>query len=155
VPDRPRLVPELICSDLGRSVRFYTGVLGFRVRHERPAERFAHLERDGAELMIEQPGMVRCSPDHRSGSAPPHRDRLFPSAELSHPYGRGMNLEIDVDEVAPLHDAALAAGAEIVLALEERWYALETESLGVRQFAVADPDGYVIRLSQRVGTRQL
>jgi hypothetical protein len=60
-----------------------------------------------------------------------------------------------VDEVEPLHEAALAAGAEIVLALEERWYDLENESLGVRQFAVADPDGYVIRLSQRVGTRQL
>jgi lactoylglutathione lyase len=140
VPDRPRLVPELICSDLAGSLRFYTGVLGFRVRHQRPAERFAHLERDGAELMIEQPRAT---------------DRLFPSAELSHPYGRGMNLEIDVDEVDPLHEAALAAGAEIVLALEERWYDLETETLGVRQFAVADPDGYVIRLSQRVGTRQL
>ena len=42
-----------------------------------------------------------------------------------------------------------------MLALEERWYELESESLRVRQFAVADPDGYVIRLSQRVGTRQL
>jgi len=140
VPDRPRLVPELICSDLGRSLRFYTRVLGFRVRHERPAERFAHLERGGAELMVEQPLT---------------EDRLFPAAELSHPYGRGLNLEIDVDEVEPLHDAALAAGAEIVLALEERSYEIEHESLRVRQFAVADPDGYVIRLSQRLGTRQL
>jgi catechol 2,3-dioxygenase-like lactoylglutathione lyase family enzyme len=115
-------------------------VLGFRVMHERPAERFAHLEREGAEVMIEQPHS---------------QDRLFPSAELSHPYGRGVNLEIDVDEVAPLHAAALAAGAEIVLALEEHWYERESESLGVRQFALADPDGYVIRLSQRIGTRQL
>ncbi len=115
-------------------------MLGFRVLHERPAERFAHLTLEGAEIMLEQPLT---------------RDRLFPSAELSHPYGRGVNLEIDVDEVAPLHDAALAAGAEIVLPLEERWYDLESESLRVRQFAVADPDGYVIRLSQRVGTRQL
>src|SRR4051812_43632837 len=87
-PDRPRLVPELICSDLARSRGFYTGVLGFRVLHERPAERFAHLEREGAEIMLEQPLT---------------HDRLFPSAELSQPYGRGMNLEIDVDDVAPLH----------------------------------------------------
>jgi lactoylglutathione lyase len=129
-------------------------VLGFQVLHERPAERFAHLEREGAEIMIEQRGMVRCSPDHRSGSAPPlSRDRLFPRADLSRPYGRGVSLEIDVDDVGPLHDAALAAGAEIVLGLEERWYERESEWLGVRQFALADPDGYVIRLSQRVGTR--
>jgi lactoylglutathione lyase len=115
-------------------------VLGFRVLHERPAERFAHLEREGAEIMLEQPLRL---------------DRLFPRAELTHPYGRGMNLEIDVDEVIPLHEACVAAGAEIVLSLEERWYALESESLHVRQFAVADPDGYVIRLSQRIGVRQL
>jgi lactoylglutathione lyase len=140
VTEGPRLVPELISSDLGRSLAFYTGVLGFRIRHERPAERFAHLERDGAGLMIEQPLT---------------HDRLFPRAELSHPYGRGVNLEIDVDNVDPLHEAALAAGAEIVLALEERWYERGTELLGVRQFALADPDGYVLRLSERVGTRQL
>ena len=35
----PRLVPELICSDLERSLAFYTGVLGFAVRYSRPAER--------------------------------------------------------------------------------------------------------------------
>src|SRR4051812_33368173 len=50
-----RLVPELICADIERSVRFYTGVLGFHVRYARPEERFAYLEREGAEIMLEQP----------------------------------------------------------------------------------------------------
>jgi catechol 2,3-dioxygenase-like lactoylglutathione lyase family enzyme len=134
----PRLVPELICADLERSLAFYVGVLGFAVRYARPAERFAHLERDGAELMLEQP--LR-------------RDRLFPRAPLEHPYGRGASLEIDVDDVDALHAAARAEASELVLPLEERWYERDADHLGVRQFAVADPDGYVLRFSQRLGTR--
>jgi len=33
-----KLVPELICSDLVRSLRFYTEVVGFRVVYERREE---------------------------------------------------------------------------------------------------------------------
>jgi hypothetical protein len=28
---RPKLVPELICSDLDQSLQFYLGLLGFRI----------------------------------------------------------------------------------------------------------------------------
>jgi catechol 2,3-dioxygenase-like lactoylglutathione lyase family enzyme len=45
-----RFVPELICTDLARSFQVYAGLLGFRVRYSRPDERFAYLERDGAEI---------------------------------------------------------------------------------------------------------
>jgi hypothetical protein len=81
------------------------------------------------------------------------RDRLFPRAELVHPYGRGMNLEIDVDDVRVLYEAVLAAGLEPFLALEERWYDRSDDAIGVSQFAVQDPDGYVLRFSQRLGVR--
>lgn len=73
------LIPELICSDLQASLEFYR-LLGFRIRYERPEERFAYLERDGADLMLEQPT------DH---------ERVYPHAPLAHPYGRGINLTID------------------------------------------------------------
>lgn len=48
------LVPELIVSDIEASTRFYVDVLGFGVRYERVEERFVYLEREGAELMLEQ-----------------------------------------------------------------------------------------------------
>ena len=131
-------MPELICSDLARSRAFYLDVLGFSVRYERPAERFAYLEREGAELMLEQPLA---------------RGRLYPRAELVHPYGRGINLEIDVDDVDALHDAVIAAGADVLIAIEERWYERSGDAVGVRQFALHDPDGYVLRFSQRIGVR--
>ena len=133
-------MPELICSDLARSCAFYCDVLGFEVRYARPQERFVYLERAGAELMLEEPF---------------GRALLLPTAELAHPYGRGVNFEIEVDDVDALHGAVQAAGLEIFLALEERWYERETDLIGVRQFALPDPDGYLMRFSQRLGTRPM
>ena len=49
---RPRLVPELHCSDLDKSLAFYVGLLGFRILYDRPEDRFAYLDRSGAELML-------------------------------------------------------------------------------------------------------
>ncbi|MEW1840595.1 VOC family protein [Nonomuraea angiospora] len=132
-----RLVPELICSDIQASLAFYR-LLGFKIRYERPQERFAYLERDGADLMLEQPLS---------------QDRLYPRAELDHPYGRGINLTVEVDDVDEVHTTLLAAGCEMWLPLEERWYERSVDAVGVRQFAVQDPDGYLLRISQQVGTR--
>ncbi len=39
------------------------------------------------------------------------------------------------------------------LPLEEKWYRRDEVALGVRQFIVQDPDGYLLRLSQDIGTR--
>jgi len=137
---RPRLVPELICSDLEQSLAFYVDLLGFRVLYARAEDRFAFLEREGAELMLEQPVS---------------RDRLWPRAELSKPFGRGVNFQIEVSDVDHLHSAIAAAGIECFLPLEQRWYRRDGFEIGVRQFAVQDPDGYLIRLSQSIGDRPI
>jgi catechol 2,3-dioxygenase-like lactoylglutathione lyase family enzyme len=133
-----KLVPELVCSDLARSLRFYTESAGFRVLYERAEERFAFLDREGAQLMLEQPA-----------------GRTFVSGELSHPYGRGMNLQIEVRDVDALHARVAASGARIHLALEEKWYRRGDAELGNRQFVVEDPDGYLLRFFQDLGSRKL
>jgi catechol 2,3-dioxygenase-like lactoylglutathione lyase family enzyme len=133
------IVPELICSDIARSLAFYRDVLGFATLYERPAERFAYLVRQGAQLMLEQPL---------------EKGRLFPREALEYPYGRGINLEIEADDVAQIHAALEAAGVERFLEIEERWYGRETDEIGVLQLAVQDPDGYVLRFSQQIGTRE-
>jgi catechol 2,3-dioxygenase-like lactoylglutathione lyase family enzyme len=135
---RPKIVPELYCSDINRSLSFYTEVCGFLVRYARPGERFAYLDRNGAELMIEQP-------------ADPKRTIL--AATLEHPFGRGVNLQIEVNDVERLHERARAAGCRIILPLEDRWYRIDHNEAGNRQFAVMDPDGYILRFFCDLGRR--
>src|SRR5271168_2595460 len=102
-----RLVPELYCSNIGRSLAFYVNVLGFSVRYSRPEERFAYLEREGAELMIEQ-------------STDPFRNWV--TGDLTPPFGRGINLQIQVTDITALLAAVTDAGHPLFLELEDRWY---------------------------------
>src|SRR5215216_6235936 len=90
-----RLTPELDVSDLHRSIRFYVGTLGFSVRFERPEEGFAFLGLDGVSLMLE------------SAAGP---GRRFHTASLEYPYGRGVNLQIEVNDVDELYARTLEAG---------------------------------------------
>ena len=76
--------PELEVSNLGRSLAFYVGVIGFAVMFDRPEERFAFLTLEGVHLMLEE-------------AAGP--GRRFRTAPLEHPYGRGVNFMIEVAEI--------------------------------------------------------
>jgi lactoylglutathione lyase len=136
---RAKLVPELVCSNFPESHRFYTDLLGFRVLYSRPEERFAYLEREGAELMLEQSV---------------GKDRLWPRAELAYPFGRGINFQIQVTDAERLYATVLAAGVAAYLPLEQRWYRRENDEIGVKQFAIQDPDGYLLRFSQVIGERR-
>lgn len=135
------LVPELYCRDIGQSVAFYTGVLGFAVRYARPEEGFAYLEREGAELMLD----ALASPDPAS--------RTWLAGPPEPPFGRGINLQIRASDVDALHAAALAAGVTIFLPMEERWYRAGDREVGNRQFILLDPDGYLLRFYQDLGSR--
>lgn len=134
---RPKLVPELDVTDLEASLSFYVGVLGFVVRYHRPEDRFAFLERQGAELMLEE-------------AAGP--GRRFRTAPLEAPFGRGMNLQIETTEVDALY-ARIRSPGTIVIPIEERWYRSGEVELGNRQFVAADPDGYLLRFFEDLGKR--
>jgi catechol 2,3-dioxygenase-like lactoylglutathione lyase family enzyme len=134
----PPLVPELDVADLRISLRFYTEALGFECLFERPEERFAYLVCGPVHLMLQ----------HADGPG-----RRFRTAPLEHPYGRGINLQIEVPDVDPLHAQAVKAGASIYLPLEERWYRQDDEEAGNRQFVVIDPDGYLLRFFGVLGRR--
>ena len=136
--DHPGIVPELYCSDFEASLAFYTSVCGFSIDYSRCDERFARLRLGAALLMIEQT---------RDPS------RRFVAAELTYPFGRGMHLEIAVDDAPALYDAVIASGARVFLALEERWYRRDEGEAGNLQFVVMDPDGYLLRFAQNLGHR--
>jgi len=134
-----RLIPEIDVSDLDRSLTFYVGVIGFRVVYDRPEERFAFLDLDGARLMLEE-------------AAGP--GRRFHTAPLERPYGRGVNFQIEVANVDALHARVSEAGFDPIIPIEERWYRRGDTELGNRQFVVADPDGYLLRFFSDLGQRR-
>jgi len=131
----PSLIPELDVSDLGRSLDFYVNLIGFAVLYEREEERFVYLTLDDAHLMLEE------------AAGPGRRFHLAP---LEVPYGRGVNFQITVADAAALHERVLAAGFVPLMPLEERWYRRDDREIGLRQFALADPDGYLLRFATRM-----
>ena len=135
----PKLVPELSCSDIDRSLAFYTHVLGFDVVYTRPEDSFAYIDRGGAQLMLDQIGV----------------GRTWSAADLEHPYGRGVNLQIEVPDVDPLYAAVESAAATIFLPIEDKWYRRDDVLVGNRQFIVQDPDGYLLRFFSDLGQRPL
>ena len=134
----PAVIPELDVSDLVRSREVYVRVLGFHVHVERPEDRFIYLIREEAHLMLEE-------------AAGP--GRRFRSAALERPFGRGLNLQIKVADVESLYRAVQSSTLKIQARLEERWYRHDAEALGVRQFVVADPDGYLLRFATVLGAQ--
>jgi len=123
------LVPELICSDIARSVGFYREVLGFRIRFERPEDRFAYLELGQAQLMLEQQG-----------------PQSWLTGPMARPFGRGINLQIEVDSLEPILDRCRGAGVALFREPRTSWYRQGDVKHGQMEMLVQDPDGYLLRL---------
>lgn len=133
--DEPGLVPELSVADLGESLAFWCGLCGFAVAYDRPEHGFAAIQRGRARVMLDQLGV----------------DRDWTTAPLARPFGRGMNLEMSVDDLAPILEALAAACWPLFMAPETKTYRVGGGAATVRQFLVQDPDGYLLRFSQRIG----
>jgi catechol 2,3-dioxygenase-like lactoylglutathione lyase family enzyme len=129
-----RLVPELLVSDHAASLDFYVRIIGFHVRYERAAEKFAYLDLGGAELMIEQESEV--------------------TATHERPYGRGMSLQIEVEDLDAILSRLQQAGIPLFRPVEDAWYRANERYVGNRQFWVQDPDGYLLRFFEDLGESQ-
>ena len=135
---RNPLVPELIVTHLDTSLAFWVEQLGFAIAYQRPEEGFAYLDLHGAQIMLEQ-----YAPDANQ----------WLSAALQQPFGRGINLQIDVPAVSPLLGRLSENGHPLFRDVEDAWYRAGDVEAGQRQFIVQDPDGYLLRLVERLGER--
>jgi len=138
--DLNRLIPELDVSDFERSLKFYIDVLGCKILYDRPEEHFAMLELEGSHLMLEK----------ATGTG-----RRFSTADMEYPYGRGINLQIQVSNVDFIYQRCLDNDCNITIPIEDIWYRADKCELGNRQFVVLDPDGYVIRPFSDIGKRSI
>lgn len=135
--NEPGLVPELTVTDYEASRRFCCDLVGFSLRYERPEEGFGYLVLGNAHLMLDQID----------------RARTWATGPLERPFGRGINLEVQVDNLDGTLQRITEAGLPIFVEPEEKWYRAGDVEIGVRQFLIQDPDGYLVRLQEEIGER--
>ena len=124
-----KITPNLIVSNVERSLAFYTEVLGFARGMTVPDASpfvFASVTSGPVEIFLNDKSTTAKESPQMAGLA----------------FGGGNTMFIEVENVDALHDA-VATRATIVMPIHTQWY-------GMREFAITDPDGYVITFAQRV-----
>jgi catechol 2,3-dioxygenase-like lactoylglutathione lyase family enzyme len=118
--------PNVIVSDMAASLAFYRDVLGFQLEQSVPDQApfvFAWLKRGGVELFLNDAKPVVSE---------------FTNLRA----GNTSTLFVIVNDVDAFH-AQLTGRARIVMGLTDQFY-------GMREFAILDPDGYLITFAQRI-----
>lgn len=132
------LMAEMMVTDYPKTLAFWTGPAGFTVAFTRPAQKLACLVHpDGAQIMIYQ------------------RDGDWETGVMEPPYGRGMVVQVYVADVDKAAQAMGAAGVPFYVAPREKWRDWGDRLGGQREFLVQDPDGYLVMVVQRIGTRPM
>jgi catechol 2,3-dioxygenase-like lactoylglutathione lyase family enzyme len=131
------LVPELLVTDYQKSFSFYSETLDFTVEYTRDDPPFAYLSVEGAQLMIEE----------RTGS------EWWVTDEMDYPYGRGINFQIGVDSVDQYASRLADDDYQLFEGMREKWYQVDGVEHGNKEFLVQDPDGYLLRFMEHMGTR--
>ncbi|RAS71675.1 bleomycin resistance protein [Priestia endophytica] len=121
-----KLIPELSVKDIQKSKTFYLNVLGFQLNYERIEDQFAFISLNGAQMMIEQ-----CNGHWQTG-------------ELEYPYGRGINFQIEIDNIEVLLQNLKKHNIPLFRDLMTNSYSEFTQ----KEFIVQDPDGYLLRFCE-------
>lgn len=90
----PGLVPELSVTDYKASRHFWCDLVGFSLRYERPEEGFGYLVLGNAHLMLDQISL----------------GRTWETGPLELPLGRGINFEVQVDNLDPALQRIISVG---------------------------------------------
>ena len=132
------LMAEMMVTDYPVSLAFWTGVLGFGIAFERPAQKLACLVHpDGAQVMVYQ------------------RDGDWETGAMEAPFGRGMVVQVYLRDVDAVAARVVAAGVRFYVEPREKWRDWGDRLGGQREFLVQDPDGYLVMVVQRLGERPL
>ena len=133
------LIPELSVSDFNKSLNFYTQILGFKVEYDRPESNFAYLSFQGSQLMIDQGNNSEKSPWY--------------TGKLEYPRGRGIHLQIDIDDLKPLIRLLKKHNYPVKVAPKDYWVRKDDVLVGMRGLLIMDPDGYLLMFNQDLGEK--
>jgi catechol 2,3-dioxygenase-like lactoylglutathione lyase family enzyme len=132
-----KLIPELSVSNLNESLKFYVNSIGFKIEYQRPENKFVFISYQGTQFMLQEL----------------EENEKWSIGELKHPYGNGVNFQIEVSNVEKIHDALKTSGYKIAFDIEENWYRQDNKLLGNKEFLIQDPDGYLLRFSEDLGEK--
>lgn len=120
-----KITPNLIVADIEASLRFYSDVLGFTVSQTVPDKApfiFIWMKRDDAELFLNQ----------QQKPQPGHPDPLS-----GRQLGGTLSMYMPMKGIQDLLKRVEEHGVKIVIPLHKEFY-------GMTEFAVLDPDGYLL-----------
>jgi lactoylglutathione lyase len=127
-----KLTPNLIVSSVEQSLAFYEDVLGFSRGMTVPEQSpfvFASVTSGPVEIFLNDRSTVTKESPQMAGLS----------------FGGGNTMFIEVEGVDAVHDR-IRSRVKVIMPLLTQWY-------GVREFAIEDPDGYVITFAERVNTQ--
>jgi lactoylglutathione lyase len=123
-----RLRLELFVADLDASIRFYERVLAFELQRREPD--YASLRADDVVLGL---GPIAKLPDRDPGPG-------FTRSRLHADRGAGVEIVLEVDDLDEAFARAQSAGHPIA-------DPPQLQPWGLRDFRLADPDGYYLRVT--------
>ncbi len=133
------LCPELIVSDIARSSHFYVEIIGFTVEFERPEERFKYLSFGNAQMML-----LEDNENQHSRTGP-----------MDYPRGQGVNFSITTQDITPIAESLKVNRYPTRIPIRDQWHRKGLVEHGQKQLWVMDPDGYLLRFIQNLGSRNL
>jgi uncharacterized glyoxalase superfamily protein PhnB len=130
------VTPNLIVSDIDRSLAFYRDVLGFTVVTTVPEAApfvFAWVQRDAVSVFLNTVGSVKETLPDLAARKVGGTNTLFMIIDAPSP-AEGVDALFDL----------VKSKARVIMPLKDQFY-------GMREFGFEDPDGYVIFAAQRIG----
>ena len=125
-----KLIPELSVTNIEDSKNFYINILGFKLEYERKEDKFAFLSYNGSQIMIEEVN------NHWS------------VGELIYPFGRGINFQIECENVDALSKNLKENNIPIYKDVFESRYRADNIVYIEKELLVQDLDGYLLRFQQ-------
>ena len=123
-----KLIPELSVTGIEKSKEFYIK-LGFRVLYERKEDKFAFLELEGNQIMIEQ------------------INDNWNTGKLEYPFGRGINISMSIDNVIDYYNKLVNNNIKMYKDLMVNKYRVDNYEYEDIEFLIQDPDGYLLRFN--------
>ena len=135
-----QMIPEFDVFNLEESIHFYVDLIGFHIEYDRKEDRFAFLQLENVQIMIQEIDK---------------ENNKWGTGDLTYPLGIGINFQIDVTNIDEIYLRLKKENYKIFIDMEDHWYRKDNILMGCREFLVQDPNGFVLRFSQDLENKEI